>query len=94
MSAIFGAIAVFYALAFMATMLALAADSRPALWPRGRRAATYPAFNTVANSVAAPANSVDEMSDDERILTTPVAATAAARTAQPSESADSAVRAA
>jgi hypothetical protein len=60
MSAIFGALALFYALAFVATTLALAADSRPSPWSRSQRTAYYPA---------------DPMSDDERTLTTAVAPT-------------------
>jgi hypothetical protein len=63
MSAIFGALALFYALALVATTVALAADSRPSLGSRSQRAAYYPA---------------DAMTDDERVLTTHAAPVAAA----------------
>ena len=55
MSAIFGALSLFYALAFAATIVALAADDRPSLWPRSQRVVHYPP---------------DSITDDERVLTT------------------------
>jgi hypothetical protein len=70
MSAIFGAFVLFYALAFVGLTLALAADSGSALWSRSQHTEQLPAV----------AVNVDSMSDDERILTTRVAATAPAET--------------
>jgi phosphoribosylaminoimidazole carboxylase (NCAIR synthetase) len=59
MSAIFGALALFYALAFVTITVAFASDSLADLRSSTQRAAMYPS---------------DAMTDDERILTTVVAA--------------------
>jgi hypothetical protein len=68
MSAIFSACALFYVLCFVATTVALAADSVPSTSLRSER---------VALSVA------DSMTDDERILTTIAAPTVPASAAKP-----------